>query len=155
MVSSQTMDWTCVPCIGRQIFYHWTTRDVSPYCNIFKSKSSWKTSMMNKMSIFKMNTESAPQVVNYSLDCYNQCVCLLSHFICVRLFVTLWVIARQAFLSLGFLRQEYWRGLPCHSPGYLPNSGIEPLSQSPTLTGSFFTTRATCQNQHLSLCFSL
>ena len=26
--SSQTRDWTCVLCVGRQILYHWTTREV-------------------------------------------------------------------------------------------------------------------------------
>ena len=51
---------------------------------------------------------------------------MLSH---VRLFKTLWTIARQAPLSLGFSRQEYWRGLPFSSPGDLPDSGIE--SRSP------------------------
>ena len=29
---------------------------------------------------------------------------------CVRLFATLWTIARQAPLSMGFSRQEYWSG---------------------------------------------
>ena len=29
MVSSQTRDQTCVPCTGRWILYHWTTREVS------------------------------------------------------------------------------------------------------------------------------
>ena len=29
-------------------------------------------------------------------------------------------------LSMGFSRQVYWSGLPCPSPGDLPNSGIEP-----------------------------
>ena len=28
----------------------------------------------------------------------------------------------------GFSRQEYWSGLPCPPPGYLPNPGIEPRS---------------------------
>ena len=36
------------------------------------------------------------------------CVCELSHFSCVQLFVTLWTVACQAPLSLGFSRQEYW-----------------------------------------------
>ena len=36
--------------------------------------------------------------------------------------------SRQAPLSTGFSRQQYWRGLPCPSPGHLPNSGIEPRS---------------------------
>ena len=39
--------------------------------------------------------------------------CVLSHFSCVWLFATLWTVACQAPLSMGFSRQEYWRGLPC------------------------------------------
>ena len=37
---------------------------------------------------------------------------------------------------MGFCRQEYWSGLPCLSPGDLPDPGIEPVS---CLTGGFFT----------------
>ena len=43
-------------------------------------------------------------------------------------FVTPWTVARQAPLSMGFSRQEYWSGLPFPSPGDLPNPGIEPGS---------------------------
>ena len=39
--------------------------------------------------------------------------------------VTPCTIARQAPLSTGFSRQEYWSGLPCPPPGDLPNSGIK------------------------------
>ena len=53
------------------------------------------------------------------------CRAVLSH---VRLFETPWTVARQAPLSLGFPRQEYWSGLPFTSPGDLPDSGIEPGS---------------------------
>ena len=42
--------------------------------------------------------------------------------------VTLWTIARQAPLSMGFSRQEYWSGLPCPPLGDLPDPGIEPTS---------------------------
>ena len=42
-----------------------------------------------------------------------------------------WIGARQAPLSMGFSRQEYWSGLPFLSPGDLPDPGIEP--RSPTL----------------------
>ena len=45
--------------------------------------------------------------------------------------LTLWTVAGQAPLSMEFSRQEYWSGLPCPSPGDLPNPGIEP--KSPTL----------------------
>ena len=56
------------------------------------------------------------------------CVCMLSCFSSVQLFVTLLTVACQAPLSLGFSRQEYWSGLPCLPPGYLPDPGIEPVS---------------------------
>ena len=42
--------------------------------------------------------------------------------------VTLWTVARQVSLSMGFSRQEYWSGLPFPSPGDLPEPGIEPRS---------------------------
>ena len=42
--------------------------------------------------------------------------------------MTLWIVAHQAPLSVGFSRQEYWSGLPCLPPGDLPDPGIEPES---------------------------
>ena len=46
----------------------------------------------------------------------------------VQLFATPWTLACRDPLSIGFSRQEYWRGLPFPSPGYLPNPGTEPRS---------------------------
>ena len=43
---------------------------------------------------------------------------------------TPWTIARQAPLSMGFSRHEYWSGLPFSSPGDLPSAGIEPGSSA-------------------------
>ena len=40
--------------------------------------------------------------------------------------VTTWTVVFQAPLPMEFSRQEYWSGLPCRSPGDLPNPGIEP-----------------------------
>ena len=54
-----------------------------------------------------------------------------SHFSCVRLFATLWIIACQAPLSMGFSRQEYWSGLPCPPPRALPDPGIKLASPAP------------------------
>ena len=56
----------------------------------------------------------------------NQRVCILNCFSHVQLFATLWTIAPQAPLSMGFSRQEYWSGLPFPPPGELPNPGINP-----------------------------
>ena len=41
---------------------------------------------------------------------------------------TPWTVARQAPLSMGFSRQEYWSELPFPSPGDLSNPGIEPMT---------------------------
>ena len=42
--------------------------------------------------------------------------------------VTLWTVAHQAPLSMGFPRQEYWSGEPFPSPGALPDPGIKLVS---------------------------
>ena len=59
--------------------------------------------------------------LNYT--CVHVC---LSRFSRVQLFVIPWTTARQAPLSMGFSRQEYWSGLPCPPPGDLPDPGIKP-----------------------------
>ena len=73
---------------------------------------------------------------------------VLSRFSHVRLCGTSWTVARQALLSMGFSRQEYWSGLPFAPLGDLPDPGIEPESlASPALAGGFFTTSATWEAQ--------
>ena len=65
---------------------------------------------------------------------------------------TLWTVARQVPLSLGFSRQEYWSGLPSPPPGNLPDPGIDPTSPgSPALAlaGRFFTTVPAGKPQYL------
>ena len=47
-------------------------------------------------------------------------------------------------LSMGFLRQEIWRELPCPPPGDLPDPGIKPVfPAAPAWAGEFWTTSAT------------
>ena len=55
-------------------------------------------------------------------------VCVLSHLSHVQLLETLWTLAHQAPLSMGFSRQEYWNGFPHPPPGDLPDPGVEPVS---------------------------
>ena len=68
---------------------------------------------------------------------------MLSRFSHVQLFVTLGTVTRQAPLSMGFSRQEYWSGLPRPPPGDLPDSRIEPASLLLASPDGFFTTSAT------------
>ena len=61
----------------------------------------------------------------------------VEHFSRVQLFVSLWTVAHQAPLSMGFSRQEYWSGLPCLPPRDLPNPGMEPTSFTSPTSGRF------------------
>ena len=54
----------------------------------------------------------------YMLNCFSH----------VHPFVTLWTVTHHVPVFLGFSRQEYWIGLPCHAPEDLPDPGIEPVS---------------------------
>ena len=63
------------------------------------------------------------------------CTYVLSCFSHVPLLATLWIVAHQALLFIGFPRQEYWNGLPFPFPGDLPDPGIEP--RSPALQADF------------------
>ena len=67
------------------------------------------------LSITRENHTCEPLVLVQSLNC----VCL---------FVTPRTVARQAPLSMGFPRQEYWSGSSFPSPGDLPDPGFEPGS---------------------------
>ena len=44
------------------------------------------------------------------------CACVRSYSVTSDSFATPWAVARQAPLSVGFSRQEYWSGLPFPSP---------------------------------------
>ena len=63
---------------------------------------------------------------------FGTCAYVLS---CVQLFVTPWTVAQQVPLSMGFLKQENWSGLPFPSPRDLPDPGIKPAC--PALAGRF------------------
>ena len=61
------------------------------------------------------------------MECESGLLLLYSRH--VQLFATPWTVARQAPLSVGFSRQEYWSRLPFPSPGDgIPDPGIEPTS---------------------------
>ena len=65
------------------------------------------------------------QATSLVMSC--SCCCLVAMF---KSFATPWTVAHQALLSMRFLSQEHWSGLPFPSPGELPNPGIEPASSA-------------------------
>ena len=69
-------------------------------------------------------------------EIFRRHACVLSCFSCVWFFATPQTVARQAPLSMGFSRQEYWSGLPCPPPGDLPDPGIK-LTSLATASGFF------------------
>ena len=72
----------------------------------------------------------------YLLCMHEVHACVLSH---VGLFETLWTVACQAPLSMGFFRQAYWSGLPFTPPGDLPDPWMEPtFPVSSELQGRLF-----------------
>ena len=107
---------------------------------LFESKAVWyslivwedKIAKKGKM-LFKITVAFQVRHRRVFVRLFICYVCVLSS---VRLSVTPWSVARQAPLSIGFSRQEYWSGLPFPSPGDLPDPGIKP--PSPALTGGFF-----------------
>ena len=82
------------------------------------------------------------------------CDCVLSCFSRVRLFVTLWTVARQAPLSMGFSRQEYWSGLHALLQGIFLPRDRTCVSSISCFAGGFFTTEPPGKPEvahHLSL----
>ena len=71
----------------------------------------------NKLLLFK------PLSLGYFVMMYY---CVLSHFSHVRLLVTLWAVAHQSLLSMGFSRQNYWGGLQCPPQGVFLAEGLNP-----------------------------
>ena len=59
---------------------------------------------------------------------------------CVQLFVTLWTVAHQASLSMGYSWKEYWSGLPFPPQVIILTLGLNPVSSISALAGKFFTT---------------
>ena len=63
--------------------------------------------------------------------------------------VALWTVAHQGPLFMEFSRQEYKNGQPFHSPGDLPNTGIEP--RSPALQVFFFFSHLSHQKSPIEI----
>ena len=91
--------------------------------------------------LYWLSHQGSPQRINW-IHIHNPVhPSMLSHFSHVQLFETLWNVAHQAPLSMGFPRQEYWSGLTCPPLEDLPDPGTKPVSlTSPALADRFFMT---------------
>ena len=69
------------------------------------------------------------------------CVCMLSPFSSVQLFMTPWTAAHQAPLSMGFSRKEYWSRLAL--PSSRGSSQPRDWTWVSCIKGRFFTIWAT------------
>ena len=61
--------------------------------------------------------------INSIISCVCVCVCMLRNFSHIQLFTTLWTVAHQALLPMGFSRQEYWSGSHALLQGIFPTQG--------------------------------
>ena len=84
--------------------------------------------------------KAQPRWLGCNVHVTFQCAHVPSRFSCVWLLVTLWTVACQAPLSIGFPRSEYCSGLPSPFPGVKPTSQPRDTSRrSPASAGRFFT----------------
>ena len=91
------------------------------------SSAGWKSEIRVLLWLFRWELSSwfAGACCFLCLHMAHVCAELLSR---VQLFATLWTIAHQASLSMGFSRQAYWSGLTCPPPEPLLDPGIESTS---------------------------
>ena len=74
------------------------------------------------------------KIINGGNKMVSSCACVLSGSVMLDS-ATLWTVACQAPLSMGFPKQEYWSDLTFPIPRDLPNPGMEPTSLvSPALS---------------------
>ena len=146
----------------RQMLYHLSHQGVSSktqkwyqqqiaHAHTFKMESHFKKLTWGYKDVtlntlwyptlkIQMKWGNLNHVCEYVCVCVCVCVCVLSRFSYVWFFGTLWTVAHQTPLSMGFSGQEYWSGLPYPLPMDLPNPGTEFMSPaSPELAGGFFT----------------
>ena len=126
--------WRYLLSVGSCLLWAWTKPPrfslVEPTTFYFSKMVNWRLCSAVKSTDFEARLSgSQSQVWNAPAVQPCTCACTLCCFSSVQLFATPRTVACQAPLSMGLLRQEYWSGFPCPSPGDLPNPGIEPVSQ--------------------------
>ena len=121
-----------VPCVLKvrsHVHQSWQLLPSEMHSN-FKPSACWSPAWRyQSCSDFWQQNDYILVKIN-TLNIVHMHTCVLSLFSHVWLFATPWTVARQAPLSMGFSRQEYWNELPCPHLGDLPNSGTRPKDQT-------------------------
>ena len=88
---------------------------------------------------------------------YSVCACVLRHFSCVWLGATLWTVACQAPLSMGFSRARIleWVSMPSSRRSSQPRDQTHGLSCIFCTAGEFFTTEPLREPKSLQSCLTL
>ena len=89
--------------------------------------SIWVTSIKGSYLTASPSIQLAVNFISDREEAFDQLVSF-SRWVTSNSFATPWTVVRQASLSKGFPRQEYWSGLPFPSPGDLLDSRTEPAS---------------------------
>ena len=93
--------------------------------------------LISPISVF---TQGQFLLLSFPLNRPRLCVYLISCLSCVWLLLTLWTVAHQAPLSMGFIGQEYCSGFPWPpSMGSSQPRDWNCISVSTAMTGRFFT----------------
>ena len=136
--SSPLRDWTWVSCMTIRFLTNWATTGHTqmptkssstralPFPPWFSEKSTHHHESHAKS--WGPSAQAGGEGFRGSAFLTLREVKSLSH---VRRFVSPWIVAYQAPLSMGFSRHEHWNRLPFPSGGALSHPGIEP--GSPTL----------------------
>ena len=108
--------------------HRWHPKNPSPFLKQLRGKT------LGHLPLLCLPLQSSKWASVFFLPlAFYVCMCAKS----LQLFPTLcnpMTVVRQAPLSMGLSRQEYWSGLPCPPPGNLANPGTEPASlTSPAL----------------------
>ena len=120
-LATSFVHWVCwLMVLGAFLFFSLQSEPLNPIClsssGSFKQKL-FKTTLKKNESVVHLR---CPTCFRYTAEWFSYTyiyACVLNRFSCVRLFATLWTVARQAPLSMEFFRQEYWSGFPCPPPG--------------------------------------
>ena len=131
----QNKVWHCFCCFP--IYFSWSDGTRCNRASKIGSSQFWSVCgiEIERLNLFQRCGYNNPNkytmirnccegVINWYIVCFGMRKSL-SH---VWLFVTAWIVACQAPLSMGFSKQKSWGGLPFPSPWALPDPGIEPRS---------------------------